>query len=84
MEKMDEPLFFLIVSRMSSNLGDRWRKMDVQKAGLTRRDETQTLELVREGYATALKLIDGWLAGHGDSCARADARGLAADGLGRF
>ena len=67
MEKMDEPLFFLIVSRMSSNLGDRWRKMDVQNAGLTRRDETQTLELVRQGYATALKLIDTWLAGHSDS-----------------
>lgn len=67
MNKMDEPLFFLIVSRMSDNLGERWRKMDVQKAGLTRRDETQTLELVRSGYATALQLIDGWLAGHGDS-----------------
>ncbi len=67
MDKMDEPLFFLILSRMSSNLGERWRKMDVQKASLTRRDETQTLELVRGGYATALKLIDGWLAGHPDS-----------------
>lgn len=67
MDKMDEPLFFLILSRMSGNLGDRWRKMDVQKAGLTRRDETQTLELVRSGYATALKMIDAWVAGHEDS-----------------
>ncbi len=67
MDKMDEPLFFLIISRMSKNLGERWRKMDVQKAGMTQRDETQTLELVREGYGTALKLIDGWIAGHGDS-----------------
>lgn len=67
MDKMDEPLFFLILSRMSGNLGERWRKMDVQKAGLTRRDETQTLELVRAGYATALKLIDTWAAGHADN-----------------
>ena len=67
MDKMDEPLFFLILSRMNANLGERWRKMDVQVAGLTRRDETQTLELVRSGYATALQLIDGWLTGHADS-----------------
>ena len=67
MDKMDEPLFFLIISRMSKNLGERWRKMDVQKAGMTKRNETQTLDLVREGYGTALKLIDGWLTGHGDS-----------------
>jgi len=67
MDKMDEPLFFLILSRMTANLGERWRKMDVQKAGLTRRDETQTLELVRAGYASALQLINGWLTGHGDS-----------------
>jgi hypothetical protein len=67
MDKMDEPLFFLILSRMSKNLGERWRKMDVQTAGMTQRDETQTLDLVREGYDTALKLIDGWIAGHGDS-----------------
>lgn len=67
MDKMDEPLFFLILSRMNANLGERWRKMDVQVAGLTRRDETQTLELVRAGYATALQLIDGWLTGHPDS-----------------
>ena len=67
MDKMDEPLFFLIISRMSKNLGERWRKMDVQKASMTQRDETQTLDLVREGYGTALKLIDGWIAGHGDS-----------------
>jgi hypothetical protein len=67
MDKMDEPLFFLILSRMSKNLGERWRKMDVQTAGMTQRDEQQTLDLVREGYGTALKLIDGWIAGHGDS-----------------
>lgn len=67
MATMDEPLFFLIISRMAKNLGERWRTMDVQKAGMTQRDELQTLELVRQGYATALKLIDSWLQGHGDS-----------------
>ena len=67
METMDEPLFFLILSQMSANLGQRWRTMDVQKAGMTQRDEAETLELVREGYGTALKLIVGWVAGHGDS-----------------
>ena len=67
MEKMDEPLFFLILSRMSSNLGERWRKMDVQKAGMTQRDETETLEMVRTGYATALQLIDTWAKGHEDN-----------------
>jgi hypothetical protein len=66
LEKMDEPLFFLILARMNANLGERWRKMDVQKAGLTRRDETQTLEMVRAGYTAALRMIDAWLAGHPD------------------
>lgn len=67
MDQMEEPLFFLILSSMSKNLGERWRKMDVQAAGMTQRDEQQTLDLVREGYDTALKLINGWIAGHGDS-----------------
>lgn len=70
-EKMDESLFFLILSRMNTNLSERWRKMDVQKAGLTRRDETQTLEMVRAGYAGALSMIDGWLAGHPERSSRA-------------
>jgi len=63
-QQMDEQLFFLILSRMHGNLTDRWRKMDVQRAGLTRRNETQTLEMVRTGYATSLRMIDAWLAGH--------------------
>ena len=63
-QKMDEQLFFLILARMHSNLTDRWRKMDVQRAGLTRRNEAQTLEMVRAGYTTSLRMIDAWLAGH--------------------
>lgn len=65
-EKMDESVFFLILSRMNANLSERWRKMEVQRAGLTRRDETQTLEMVRNGYKGALSMIDGWLTGHPD------------------
>lgn len=64
--KMDEQLFFLILSRMHANLTERWRKMDVQRAGLTRRNETQTLEMVRTGYAGSLRMIDSWLAGHAE------------------
>ncbi len=67
MDKMEEAVFSLILARMNANLGERWRKMDVQKAGLTQRDEAQTLEMVRSGYDTALKLIDGWLKGHAAS-----------------
>lgn len=67
MDKMEEEVFSLILARMNANLGERWRKMDVQKAGLTQRDEAQTLEMVRNGYDTALKLIDGWLKGHAAS-----------------
>jgi hypothetical protein len=64
MNQMDEPVFSLILAQMNANLGERWRNMEVQQAGLTRRDESQTLEMVRNGYDTALKLIDGWLEGH--------------------
>ena len=66
LEKMDEPLFLLIISQMNANLSERWRKMEIQKAGLTRRDEAQTLEMVRGGYRAGLAMIDGWLAGHPD------------------
>ncbi len=66
LEKMDEQLFLLILARMNANLSERWRKMDVQKAGLTHRDESATLEMVRAGYAGALHMIDGWVAGHPD------------------
>ncbi len=64
LDQMDETLFFLILSKMNANLGERWRKMDVQRAGLTRRDETQTLDMVRDGYTNALQMIERWLAGH--------------------
>ncbi len=64
LENMEETLFFLILSKMNANLGERWRRMDVQKAGLTKRDEAQTLAMVRGGYAAALEMIGSWVAGH--------------------
>jgi hypothetical protein len=64
LDQMDEKLFFLILSKMNTNLGERWRKMDVQRAGLTRRDESQTLGMVRDGYTNALQMIEQWLKGH--------------------
>ena len=65
--KMDEQLFFLILSRMHANLTERWRKMDVQRGNLTRRNEAQTLEMVRTGYGGCLRMIDAWLAGHSEN-----------------
>ncbi len=67
MAEMEETVFFLILSRMNANLGERWRKMEVQDAALTRRDQTETLAMVREGYGTALNMIEEWQAGHPDA-----------------
>jgi hypothetical protein len=67
MAKMEEDVFFLIMSRMNANLGARWRKIEVQDAALTRRDQTETLGMVREGYTTALKMIEDWQGGHPDA-----------------
>lgn len=61
--QLDEEVFFLLVNRMHSNLADRWRKMDIQRASLTRRTEFETYEMVREGYATNLRMIDSWMVG---------------------
>ena len=47
---LDMSRFLLILSRMNANLSESWR-VDVQRAGLTRRDEAQTLEIVRAGTA---------------------------------
>lgn len=66
-DEMDEPVFVVIVARMNANLGERWRKMDVQQRNLTRRDEVETVEMVRDGYATVVRLIDRWVKGHPDS-----------------
>lgn len=61
---LDESVFLLILSRMNANLGERWRKMEVQRGNLTRRDEAQTLDMVRQGYGAVLHLIEAWSAHH--------------------
>ena len=65
--QMDEQLFFLLAQKMHANLGDRWRRADVQRSGLTRRNEAQTYEMASVGYASLLKLIDEWQAGRPDA-----------------
>ena len=65
--KMDEQLFFLLAQKMHANLGDRWRRADVQRGALTRRNEAQTYAMAVDGYASLLRMIDGWQAGRPDA-----------------
>jgi hypothetical protein len=65
--KMDEQLFFLLAQRMHANLGDRWRRADVQRGNLTRRNEAQTYAMAEAGYGSLLKIIDEWQAGRPDA-----------------
>ena len=77
--QLSEQVFFLIAQRMQTNLSDRWRKPETQRAGLTRRTDAQTYEMVAAGYAQTLRMVDQWLAGRADS-----ARALAFAGeIGR-
>lgn len=84
MAQMEEKVFLLILSRMNANLGERWRKLDVQRVNLTRRDEAQTLEMVRNGYGTALQMIDAWLKSHPDSWRAHALAGMALVDWGDF
>ena len=65
--KMDETLFFLLAQKMHANLGDRWRRADIQRGSLTRRNEAQTYAMAEAGYASLLKMIDEWQAGRPDA-----------------
>lgn len=65
--QLSEQVFFLIAQRMQANLSDRWRKPETQRAGLTRRTDAQTYEMVAAGYAQTLRMVDQWLAGRADS-----------------
>jgi hypothetical protein len=65
--RMDEQLFFLLAQKMHANLGDRWRRADVQRGALTRRNEAQTYAMAVDGYASLLRMIDGWQAGRPDA-----------------
>ena len=60
--KMDEQVFFLLVQKMHANLFDRWRRVDLQRSSLTRRNEAQTYAMVEAGYTSVLKMIDQWSA----------------------
>ena len=65
--KMDERVFFLLAQKMHSNLGDRWRRADIQRGSLTRRNEAQTYLMAEAGYASLLKMIDEWQASRPDA-----------------
>ena len=65
--KMDERVFFLLAQKMHSNLGDRWRRADIQRGSLTRRNEAQTYVMAEAGYTSLLKMIDEWQAGRPDA-----------------
>jgi hypothetical protein len=65
--KMDEQLFFLLAQKMHANLGDRWRRADIQRGGLTRRNEAQTYAMAEAGYGSLLRMIDEWQAGRPDA-----------------
>jgi len=65
--KMDERVFFLLAQKMHSNLGDRWRRADIQRGSLTRRNEAQTYLMAEAGYTSLLKMIDEWQAGRPDA-----------------
>ena len=65
--KMDEQVFFLLAQKMHGNLGDRWRRADIQRGGLTRRNEAQTYAMAQAGYSSLLKMIDEWQAGRPDA-----------------
>jgi hypothetical protein len=65
--KMDERVFFLLAQKMHTNLGDRWRRADIQRGSLTRRNEAQTYLMAEAGYASLLKMIDEWQASRPDA-----------------
>jgi hypothetical protein len=65
--KMDEQLFFLLAQKMHANLGDRWRRADVQRGSLTRRNEAQTYAMAEDGYVSLLRIINEWQAGRPDA-----------------
>jgi hypothetical protein len=57
-EEMDEGLFQHALQKMTQGLATRWRNVNVQEESGTRRDERQTLGMVREGYQAAVAMLD--------------------------
>ncbi len=60
-EAMSEQLATQLITRMCESLGKKWRSIEMQKANLTRRDESQTLAMTRDGYTAATQIADRWL-----------------------
>jgi hypothetical protein len=57
-EAMDEEIFLQMIRTMTEGLASRWRKIDLQKESGTRRTQSETLEMVLEGYRSAIAMID--------------------------
>ena len=57
-EEMDEGLFQHVIQKMTQGLATRWRNVKLQEESGTRRDERQTLEMVRQGYQAAVAMLD--------------------------
>jgi len=57
-DEMDEDVFLQMIRMMTQGLSSRWRKVDVQQASGTGRSQQETLEMVRNGYQTAIDMID--------------------------
>jgi len=57
-ETMDAEMFGHMIRMMTVGLATRWRTMEVQIDGGTRRTQEETLEMVRTGYQTAIDMIE--------------------------
>jgi hypothetical protein len=57
-DEMDEDVFLQMIRMMTQGLSSRWRRVDVQQASGTGRSQQETLEMVRNGYQTAIDMID--------------------------
>jgi len=56
--RMDDEVFFRMIRKMTAGLSSRWRLMDVQEESGTRRSQQETLAMIRDGYASAIEMID--------------------------
>lgn len=61
---MDEEVFTQMVRAMSDGLASRWRKIELQKVSGTRRTQAETLQMVRDGYQTAVEMMEERAAKH--------------------
>jgi hypothetical protein len=57
-DRMETGVFFHMIRMMTQGLSSRWRTMEVQLESGTRRSQRETLDMVREGYQTAIDMID--------------------------